>query len=151
MQNVIVLGGSAGLGLFVFVLFLGSRMVRYVGNNRVAIVEKLWSRSGSVSAGLIALNDEAGYQPEVLRGGFHFFFPFQYRIHSQLLVTIPRARSAMFLPATARLWARRKRWPAMPRPPTFWMCGRFWAMAGKRGPSARSCARAPMPSTPRNS
>jgi hypothetical protein len=44
MQNVIVLGGSAGLRLFVFVLFLGSRMVRYVGNNRVAVVEKLWSR-----------------------------------------------------------------------------------------------------------
>lgn len=92
MQNVIVLGGSAGLGLFVFVLFLASRMVRYVGNNRVAIVEKLWSRSGSVSAGLIALNDEAGYQPEVLRGGFHFFFPFQYRIHNQLLVTIPQGQ-----------------------------------------------------------
>jgi uncharacterized membrane protein YqiK len=92
MQNVIVLGGSAGLGLFVFVLFLGSRMVRYVGNNRVAIVEKLWSQSGSVSAGLIALGGEAGYQPEVLRGGFHFFFPFQYRVHTQALVTIPQGQ-----------------------------------------------------------
>ncbi len=68
MQNVITLGEVAGLGSFVFVLFLLSRMVRYVGNNRVAIVEKLWSQSGSVTAGLIALNGEAGYQPEVLRG-----------------------------------------------------------------------------------
>ncbi len=92
MQNVITLGGTAGLGLFVFVLFLVSRMVRYVGNNRVAVVEKLWSRAGSVSAGLIALEGEAGYQPDVLRGGFHFFFPFQYRIHSQLLVTIPQGQ-----------------------------------------------------------
>jgi uncharacterized membrane protein YqiK len=92
MQNVITLGQAAGLGSFVLVLFLISRMVRYVGNNRVAIVEKLWSQAGSVSAGLIALNGEAGYQPEVLRGGFHFFFPFQYRIHSQLLVTIPQGQ-----------------------------------------------------------
>ncbi|WP_206237808.1 SPFH domain-containing protein [Novosphingobium terrae] len=92
MQNVITLGGTAGLGLFVFVLFLVSRMVRYVGNNRVAVVEKLWSRAGSVSAGLIALEGEAGYQPDVLRGGFHFFFPFQYRIHSQSLVTIPQGQ-----------------------------------------------------------
>jgi uncharacterized membrane protein YqiK len=69
-----------------------SGMVRYVGNNRVAIVEKLWSGSGSVSGGLIALSHEAGYQPEVLRGGFHFFFPFQYRLHAEPLVTIPQGQ-----------------------------------------------------------
>ncbi len=69
-----------------------SGMVRYVGNNRVAIVEKLWSGSGSVEGGLIALNHEAGYQPEVLRGGFHFFFPFQYRLHAEPLVTIPQGQ-----------------------------------------------------------
>ena len=69
-----------------------SGMVRYVGNNRVAIVEKLWSGSGSVRGGLIALSHEAGYQPEVLRGGFHFFVPFQYRLHSEPLVTIPQGQ-----------------------------------------------------------
>ena len=69
-----------------------SGMVRYVGNNRVAIVEKLWSGSGSVTGGLIALSHEAGYQPEVLRGGFHFFVPFQYRLHSEPLVTIPQGQ-----------------------------------------------------------
>lgn len=69
-----------------------SGMLRYVGNNRVAIVEKLWSASGSVNAGLIALNGEAGYQGEILRGGFHFFMPFQYRLHSQPLVTIPQGQ-----------------------------------------------------------
>ncbi|HWU72936.1 MAG TPA: SPFH domain-containing protein [Sphingomonas sp.] len=61
-------------------------------NNRVAIVEKLWSRNGSVTSGLIALNGEAGYQPIVLRGGYHFFMPFQYRVHSQPLVTIPQGQ-----------------------------------------------------------
>ena len=67
-------------------------MVRYVGNNRVAVVEKYWSGKGSVPGGFIALAGEAGFQPEVLRGGFHFFFPFQYRIHSQPLVTIPQGQ-----------------------------------------------------------
>ena len=69
-----------------------SGMVRYVGNNRVAVVEKYWSGKGSVPGGFIALAGEAGFQPEVLRGGFHFFFPFQYRIHSQPLVTIPQGQ-----------------------------------------------------------
>lgn len=92
MQDMIALGAGAGLVAFAAVLFTASRCVRYVGNNRVAIVEKLWSRSGSVSAGLIALGGEAGYQPEVLRGGYHFFFPFQFRVHAQPLVTIPQGQ-----------------------------------------------------------
>jgi uncharacterized membrane protein YqiK len=79
--------------MVVAVVFLRiSGMVRYVGNNRVAIVEKLWSGSGSVTGGLIALSHEAGYQPAVLRGGFHFFFPFQYRLHAEPLVTIPQGQ-----------------------------------------------------------
>ena len=92
MANMYVLGATAVVALIVVVLFLSARCVRYVGNNRVAIVEKMWSRNGSITSGLIALNREAGYQPEVLRGGYHFFFPFQYRIHSQPLVTIPQGQ-----------------------------------------------------------
>ena len=92
MTNMYVLGASAVVALVVVFLFFVSRFVRYVGNNRVAIVEKLWSRNGSITGGLIALNREAGYQPVVLRGGYHFFVPFQYRIHSQPLVTIPQGQ-----------------------------------------------------------
>ncbi|MBW8840698.1 MAG: flotillin family protein [Sphingomonadales bacterium] len=92
MTNMYVLGASAVVALVVACLFVLSRCVRYVRNNRVAIVEKLWSRNGSVTSGLIALNGEAGYQPIVLRGGYHFFMPFQYRIHSQPLVTIPQGQ-----------------------------------------------------------
>lgn len=92
MTNMYVLGASAVVALVVVFLFTLSRMVRYVGNNRVAIVEKLWSRNGSISGGLIALSREAGYQPVVLRGGYHFFVPFQYRVHSQPLVTIPQGQ-----------------------------------------------------------
>src|SRR5438105_6343663 len=92
MENQVVLGASAVVGVVVVFLFVISRCVRYVGNNRVAIVEKLWSRNGSITSGLIALGGEAGYQPAVLRGGYHFFMPFQYRVHTQPLVTIPQGQ-----------------------------------------------------------
>ncbi len=75
-----------------FLVLFTSGMVRYVSNKRVAVVERLWSGRGSVEGGLIALRGEAGFQPAVLRGGFHFFFPFQYRIHVHPLVTIPQGQ-----------------------------------------------------------
>lgn len=81
----------AGFALLILFVRL-SGMVRYVRNNRVAIVEKLWAAKGSVTGGLIALRHEAGFQPGLLRGGFHFFFPFQYRVHTQPLVTIPQGQ-----------------------------------------------------------
>lgn len=92
MLQIVPLGAAIAAALVLLVLFSASRMVRYVGNNRVAIIEKLWSRNGSVTGGLIALDREAGFQPEVLRGGYHFFVPFQYRIHAQPLVTIPQGQ-----------------------------------------------------------
>src|SRR5262252_7717739 len=69
-----------------------SGMVRYIPNNQVGVLEKLWSTKGSISQGLIALKDEAGFQPDTLRGGFHFFLPFQYRVHSVSLVTISQGK-----------------------------------------------------------
>jgi len=76
-------------------LFLWELMgLRYIPNNYVGIVEKLWSRTGSVGEGsIIALQDEAGFQADVLRGGFHFgFWRWQYRIHRVRLVTIPQSQ-----------------------------------------------------------
>ncbi len=84
---------ALAIGVFVLcVVFVVSGTVRYVGNNRIAVVEKLWSSSGSITGGLIALKGQAGFQPTVLRGGFHFFFPFQFRLHVQSLVTIPQGQ-----------------------------------------------------------
>lgn len=85
---MLVLAGLAGLILLIGVL----SGIRYIPNTRVGIVEKLWSRGGSVRSGLIALQDEAGFQPEVLRGGLHFLTPFQYRVHTVSLVTIPQGQ-----------------------------------------------------------
>lgn len=83
------------LGGFISVVFLSfaTGMIRYIPNARVGVVEKLFSvRHGSLASGFIALGGEAGFQPEVLRGGWHFFVPLQYRVHRLPLVTIPQGR-----------------------------------------------------------
>jgi uncharacterized membrane protein YqiK len=78
------------VGLIVLAALMAT--FRYIPNDRVGIVEKLWSSTGSVKTGLIALNGEAGFQPGLLRGGWHVLRPFQYRIHKMPLVTIPQGR-----------------------------------------------------------
>ena len=79
------------IGVLLLLVFV-SGFLRYIPNNRVGIVEKLVSGRGSVKSGFIALKGEAGFQPDVLRGGWHLFIPFQYRIHSVPLVTIPQGK-----------------------------------------------------------
>src|SRR5215216_4413840 len=79
------------IGVVLLVVFM-SGFLRYIPNNKVGIVEKLVSGRGSVKSGFIALKGEAGFQPDVLRGGWHLFIPFQYRIHSVPLVTIPQGK-----------------------------------------------------------
>jgi uncharacterized membrane protein YqiK len=66
--------------------------VRLIPNTRVGIVEKRFSNRGSIKSGLIALHGEAGFQPALLRGGFHFLNPFQYFVHIEPLVTIPQGK-----------------------------------------------------------
>ena len=41
-------------------------------------VEPVTARSRAASS---RLNGEAGFQPDVLRGGWHVLMPFQYRLH----------------------------------------------------------------------
>ena len=79
--------------VFIIVLRV-SNIFRYIPNNQVGIVEKLWTTKGSIKDGFIALNGEAGYEPEVLRGGLHLFFPFMYRIHKSDLVTVGQGKIA---------------------------------------------------------
>src|SRR6267142_4964328 len=68
--------------------------MRYIPNNRVGIVEKLWSSKGSVSEGrILAMNGEAGYQCDILRGGIHLsLWRWMYRIHKVALVTVPQGK-----------------------------------------------------------
>jgi uncharacterized membrane protein YqiK len=92
--------------LTVLLLLLVSGVIKYIPNDRIGVVEKLWSSSGSVQSGLLALNGEAGLQPELRRGGFHFFAPFQYRVHIHPMVSVTQgtigyvfARDGIDLPA----------------------------------------------------
>ena len=63
---------------------------RRVPNNGAGIVEKRFTLKGSIPGGFMALNGEAGFQPELLRGGLHWLMPVQYRVHIVPLVTIPQ-------------------------------------------------------------
>jgi uncharacterized membrane protein YqiK len=67
---------------------------RYIPNKSVGVVEKLWSPGGSVPEGqIIALDGEAGFQAELLRGGLHFgYWRWQYRVHKVRLVTISQGK-----------------------------------------------------------
>jgi len=88
----------------------------YIPNNQVGIVEKLWTTRGSIKAGFIALRGEAGFEPEVLRGGLHLFFPFMYRIHRSDLVTVGQGKIAyVFAREGAPLGRRRCSAPTIPR------------------------------------
>jgi uncharacterized membrane protein YqiK len=68
--------------------------LRFIPNNCVGVVEKLWSLKGSVPEGqILALAGEAGFQADLLRGGIHFgLWRWQYRVHVMPLVTVPQGK-----------------------------------------------------------
>ena len=78
--------------LALLIVTRASGAVRYIPNSRIGVVEKLWSASGSVHRGLLAMRGEAGFQPDVLRGGFHFFTPLQYRVHICPMVSVTQGK-----------------------------------------------------------
>ncbi|HEY3320387.1 MAG TPA: SPFH domain-containing protein [Planctomycetota bacterium] len=84
------------LAIAAFVLLLVPWLlgIRYIPHDRVGIVEKLWSRKGSLRGGhIIAVDGRAGFQADLLRGGLHFWYvPWQYRIHKHPLVVIGENR-----------------------------------------------------------
>jgi uncharacterized membrane protein YqiK len=100
------LGMTLAAVLLLWLLASLSGAVRYIPNDRIGVVEKLWSGRGSVKLGLLALDGEAGFQPELRRGGFHFFTPLQYRVHICPMVSVTQgkigyvfARDGVDLPA----------------------------------------------------
>jgi uncharacterized membrane protein YqiK len=84
---------AAIVGVALIVLRVAN-IFRYIPNNQVGIVEKMWAAKGSIKSGFIALRGEAGFEPEILRGGLHVFFPFTYRIHKSDLVTVGQGKIA---------------------------------------------------------
>src|SRR5262245_13734010 len=84
----------AVVGVTIVLLFAAWLTMRFIPNHSVGVVEKLWSAKGSVPEGqILALDGEAGFQADVLRGGIHFgYWRWQYRVHLCPLVTVPQGK-----------------------------------------------------------
>jgi len=82
------------IGLLSVWLFLKIIGFRIIPNNKTAIVEKWWSTKGSLNEQIIALKGEAGFQPQIIRGGIHFLTPLMYKVHICPLVTVPQGQIA---------------------------------------------------------
>ena len=108
--------------------------IRYVPNSRVGVVEKRFGLHGSVRHGLIALRGEAGFQPEVLRGGLHYLLPLQYRVHSTSLVTIPQGRIGYVFARDGRPLAPDQALASNVTANDFHDVRAFLANGGQRGP-----------------
>ena len=67
-QPILVLAGFAVLiiGLYAFVRF--SNLVRYIPNDEVGIVEKVWSRHGSVQTALSHAEAKPAFSPRCCVG-----------------------------------------------------------------------------------
>ena len=61
----------------------------YIPNTQYGIVERRWSaRRTREPFAPMAVNGNAGFLPEVLRGGLHTLQPFQYVVHKRPLIAI---------------------------------------------------------------
>ena len=129
------LGGLAavvGLGWVLCLVFLSG--FRVIPNTRIGIVEKRWAAKGSVRSGLIALDGEAGFLPDVLRGGIHYRMPIQYRVHKMSLVTIPQGRIGYVFARDGQPLAPTQALASNARAKDFQDVRSFLEAGGQRGP-----------------
>jgi uncharacterized membrane protein YqiK len=94
ISSVVTAGIWTGAVVAILILLRAANIFRYIPNSQVGIVERMWAAKGSIKSGFIALRGEAGFEPEILRGGVHVFFPFTYRIHKSDLVTVGQGKIA---------------------------------------------------------
>jgi uncharacterized membrane protein YqiK len=91
MIQVLIVLLAIIVGILLLLWLLG---LRVIPSNKIGIVEKWWSPKGSLKEQIIALKGEAGYQPDLLRGGIHFRSPLMYKVHKCPLVTISQGQIA---------------------------------------------------------
>jgi uncharacterized membrane protein YqiK len=82
--------GAIIAGLVVIYFLPRMLGVVYIPHTMIGVIEKIWSRHGSLREGrIIARQGEAGFQTRLLRGGLHFgLYPWQYKVHKTPLVVI---------------------------------------------------------------
>jgi uncharacterized membrane protein YqiK len=90
MLELGIIAGSVLVGLLVLMWLV----FRYTPNEKVTVVERLWSSKGSLGEGdIIAMNGQAGFDPEVVRGGMSFgYWRWQYRFHKMSMITIKQGK-----------------------------------------------------------
>ena len=126
---VLVLGG-----IVVLILLSG---IRYIPNTRIGIVEKRFSFSGSIKSGFIALKGEAGFQPNVLRGGLHYLMPIQYVVRMAPLVTIPQGKIGYIFARDGKLLDSTQTLASNEEVSDFQDVESFLKSGGQRGPQRR--------------
>jgi Uncharacterized protein conserved in bacteria len=96
MQNLMIMILTIGIVsiLAIYVIIFKILGLRIINSNEVGVIEKWWSFKGSLKNSIIALNGEAGYSPDLLRGGVHFKTVLMYKIHKYPLLTIPQGQIA---------------------------------------------------------
>ncbi len=123
-----------GVALALVLVLVALSGIRYIPNDRVGIVEKRWSFGGSLKSGFIALGGEAGFQPEILRGGLHYLMPLQYRVHKMPLVTIPQGKIGYVFARDGAALGATQTLAANPKSVNFQDVRHFLANGGQRGP-----------------
>ena len=94
MNPIIIAAVVIGVVLVLYLLIFKILGLRVIDSDQVAVIEKWWSAKGSLKDSIIALNGEAGYSPDLLRGGMHFKSALMYKIHKYPLITIPQGQIA---------------------------------------------------------
>jgi uncharacterized membrane protein YqiK len=74
--------------LVAWLFLLAGRTFVFIDNDSYGVVERLWSLRGSQRSGFMALAGGPGFLPSTIKGGWHRFWPFQYRVHKQKLITV---------------------------------------------------------------
>jgi uncharacterized membrane protein YqiK len=134
MTQFLLTIGFIFVGIVLLVLLTG---IRFIPNNRIGLIEKRFSGKGSVKSGLIALNGEAGYQPQVLRGGLHYLMPIQYVVHSMPLVTITQGKIGYIFARDGKQLEPAQVLASNVTANDFQDVNNFMANGGQRGPQRR--------------
>jgi uncharacterized membrane protein YqiK len=71
-----------------WLVLAAGRTFVFIDNDSFGVVERLWSFGGSQRSGFMALAGGPGFLPQTIKGGWHRFRPFQYRVHKQKLITV---------------------------------------------------------------
>jgi uncharacterized membrane protein YqiK len=119
--------------LAAFLVYI-SRMVVYISNDSMGVIEKIWSLRGSLKEGFMSLDGSAGFLPEVLRGGIHLFPPFQYRIHVKALPTVPQGTIGYVFARSGQSLYAGQALAALPEGAGFEDARGFIMSGGQRGP-----------------